>query len=232
MTTDFYTRVTLRAPRNAFQSSRLHTVATLPQPSVGSVGRTRTREIPAPQKTALTTEGSVTSNLTTDWKAKTKQNRAKPPNHLRDISIKEPLNTAQAFFFLRPRFFLQWHTHTCTCAHMCPRADAPKCVMHTHVRAFTCLDSMLLPTLAHVRPVYLRTLSLCYFTFVANLHTVCPQLEFIACFFFSSPITLCKTFRYFRWSINSTFPPWRTPTPHLEPWALLLHLDDPPSAPT
>ena len=118
-------------------------------------------------------ELAMTSNLTTNWKTN------KSPQ---DISIKEPEiyvsnRTSEysivSFFLLCPHFSLLWHTHT-----------------HTHARlrmcacTFTHLHPPLLPLPVHFRSLYLKPPSPGYFTFISNLHLLCPQPEFINCFLF------------------------------------------------
>ena len=102
---------------------------------------------------------------------------------------------------------LLWHTHTHTHLHM-------------HAHTFTHLYPPLLPLHVPFRSLYLELSLPTNFTFISDLHLLCPQREFINCFFY---ILIKFSVRHFNILAGPSIPFCFPGDSLLEPWALLTH---------
>ena len=92
--------------------------------------------------------------------------------------------------------------------------------LHMHAHTFTHLYFPLLPLHVHFRSLYLKPSSPTNFTFISNLHLLCPQPEFINCFFY---ILIKFSVRHFNILASPSIPFCFPGDSLLEPWALLTH---------
>ena len=92
--------------------------------------------------------------------------------------------------------------------------------LHMHAHTFTHLYFPLLPLHVHFRSLYLKPSSPTNFTFISDLHLLCPQPEFINCFFY---ILIKFSVRHFNILASPSIPFCFPGDSLLEPWALLTH---------
>ena len=125
-----------------------------------------------------------------------------PPGKQWDLWIQ-----CQIFLLALSHFSLVTHTHTHTHLHM-------------HAHTFTHLYLPLLPLHVHFRSLYLKPSSPTNFTFISNLHLLCPQPEFINCSF---NILIKFSVRHFNILASPSIPFCFPGDSLLEPLALLTH---------